>query len=180
MTRDPDRTDHAEIVRHGPDLDVPGFELGVFSAWYCHLDDVVTDLRECGLSFPVVHAEKAIGAGLGSETDDEAEDALARLEINCRMATALGARTLVAHLWERPTGDTSIERNLAHLPACLDTPAAYNVILAVETLPGDVGTPLANIRMALERDPLSCRSRLRVPRPARPTRGECRRRLALG
>jgi len=110
MTRDPDRTDHAEIVRHGPDLDVPGFELGVFSAWYGHLDDVVTDLRECGLSFPVVHAEKAIGAGLGSETDDEAEDALARLEINCRMATALGARTLVLHLWERPTGDTSIEQ----------------------------------------------------------------------
>lgn len=153
MTRDPDRTDHAEIVRHGPGLGVSGFELGVFSAWYGHLDDVVTDLRESGLSFPVVHAEKAIGAGLGSENSEEAGDALARLEGNCRTAAALGAKTLVMHLWERPTGDSSLERNLAHLPTCLDTAAAYNVILAVETLPGDVGTPLANIQMALERDP---------------------------
>ena len=34
MTRDPVQTDHGEIVRHGPGLGVPGFELGIYSAWY--------------------------------------------------------------------------------------------------------------------------------------------------
>jgi sugar phosphate isomerase/epimerase len=153
MTRDPIQTDHQEIVRHGPGLGVPGFELGIYPAWYGHLDDVITDLRESGLSFPVVHAEKLIGAGLGSDASEEAEDAVERLEVNCRAAAALKATTLVLHLWERPGGDRDIERNLERLPMCLDTAEAYGVTLAVETIPGEVGTPLANVELALERDP---------------------------
>lgn len=153
MTRDPVQTDHLEIVRHGPGLGVPGFELGLFPAWYGHLDEVISDLRESGLSFPVVHAEKRIGDGLGSEAGEDADDALERLELNCRAAAALGAKTLVLHLWERPSGDRELERNLERLPTCLDTAGAYGVVLAVETIPGDVGTALANVRLALERDP---------------------------
>lgn len=152
MTRDPVQTDHREIVRHGPSLGVPGFELGVYAGWYGHLDDVISDLRESGLKFPVVHADKTIGQGLGSADADEVEEALEHLEVNCRAAAALDAKTLVLHLWERPTGDRELERNLEHLPACLDTAAAYGIALGVETIPGDVGTPLANIRLALERD----------------------------
>jgi sugar phosphate isomerase/epimerase len=152
MTRDPVQTDHQEIVRHGPGLGVPGFELGIYPSWYGHLDDVISDLRESGLSFPVVHADKTIGRGLGSDDAGEVDEALERLEVNCRAAAALRAKTLVLHLWERPTGDRQLERNLGHLPGCLNTARAYGVTLAVETIPGDVGTPLANIRLALERD----------------------------
>ncbi len=153
FTRDPVQTDHQEILRHGPGLGLAGFELAMYSSWYGHLDDVVSDLRESGLKFPTVHADKAIGAGLGSADTGEVEEAFEHLEVNCRAAAALGAKTLVLHLWERPTGDSEIERNLEHLPACLDTAKAYGVVLAVETIPGDVGTPLENIRLALERDP---------------------------
>lgn len=153
VTRDPVQTDHAEIVRHGPSLGVSGFELGLYAAWYGHLDDVISDLRESGLKFPVVHAEKTIGLGLSSADAEEVDEALQRLEVNCRAAAALEAKTLVFHLWERPTGDRELERNLERLPACLDTAAAYGIALGIETIPGDVGTPLANIRLALERDP---------------------------
>lgn len=153
MTRDPVQTDHGEIVRHGPGLGVPGFELGVYSAWYGNLDEVISDLRESGLSFPIVHAEKLIGAGLGSDASEEADEALERLEVNCRATTALQAKTLVLHLWERPTGDRQIERNLERLPMCIDTASAYGLALAVETIPGEDGTPLANVQLALERDP---------------------------
>ena len=152
VTRDPVQTDHREIVRHGPELGVPGFELGIYPGWYGHLDEVVSDLRESGLTFPVVHAEKLLGAGLGSGDADEVDDTFARLELNCRAAAALGAKTLVLHLWERPLGDLQIERNVQTLPDCLDTAAAYGLTLAVETIPGDVGTPLDNVRLALERD----------------------------
>ena len=152
MTRDPVQTDHLEIVRRGPTLGVSGFELCLYAGWYGHLDDVISDLRESGLKFPVVHADKTIGRGLSSADADEVEEALERLEVNCRAAAALDAKTLVLHLWERPTGDRELERNLEHLPACLDTAAAYGIVLGVETIPGDVGTALANIRLALERD----------------------------
>ena len=152
LTREPAYTDHREIVRHGAGLGIPGFELAMYSAWYGHLDDVVSDLRESELVFPSVHANKEIGTRLGSDDPEDVEEALEHLEVNCRAAAALGAKTLVFHLWERPSGDEEIERNLEHLPACLDTAGAYDLTLAVETIPGDVGAPLANIRLAVERD----------------------------
>jgi sugar phosphate isomerase/epimerase len=153
VTRDPDNTDHKTILDHAQKLGAAGYELHVHEAWYGHLDDVVEDLRGSALSFPAVHADKSIGAGLGSEGTDEADEALTTLEVNCRAAAAVGAQTLVLHLWEQPTSDESIERNLDRLPACLDTAEAYNLVLAVETIQGTVGTPLANIRLALEHDP---------------------------
>jgi sugar phosphate isomerase/epimerase len=153
VTRAPDATDHRAILEHAPKLGADALELAVYEEWYGHLDEVVEDLRSSGLRFPVVHAAKAIGGGLGSESSEEADEALGLLEVNCRAAVALGAKTLVLHLWERPGGDGALERNLDRLPACLDMAEAYDLTLAVETIPGTVGTALANIRLAVERDP---------------------------
>ena len=153
VTQEPDHTDHKAILEHAPKLGATAYELQIHGAWYGHLDDVVEDLRSSELSFPAVHSDKAIGAGLGSDDADEADEALATLEVNCRVAAAVGAKTLVLHLWEEPTGDEAIERNLDRLPACLDTAEAYDLVLAVETIQGTAGTPLANIRLALARDP---------------------------
>jgi sugar phosphate isomerase/epimerase len=152
VTRGPDTTDHKAILEHGAALRAQALELAVYAEWYGHLDKVVEDLRTSDLSFPVLHADKAIGAGLGSEDADEAEEALGLLEANCRVAAALKSRTMVMHLWELPTGDRTIERNLDRLPACLDTAEAYKLTLAVETIPGQYATPLSNIERALARD----------------------------
>jgi sugar phosphate isomerase/epimerase len=153
VTRDPDHTDHKAILNHAHKLGTEGFELQVHEAWYGHLDEVVEDLRTSTLTFPAVHADKALGSDLGSDDGEDADEALAKLEVNCRAAAALGAKTLVLHLWEQPSSDEAIERNLDRLPACLDTAEAYNVALAVETIQGTAGTPLANIKLAIERDP---------------------------
>jgi sugar phosphate isomerase/epimerase len=153
VTHLPEHTDHKAILEHLPKLGAAGYELQIQDAWYGHLDEVVEDLRASGLSFPAVHTDKVIGSALGSDDDEEAEDAIAKLEVNCRTAAALGAKTLVFHLWDLPSSDRNIERNLERLPACLDTAEAYDVVLAVETVEGVVGTPLANIRLATERDP---------------------------
>ena len=153
VVRDPQQTDHAAIVEHAPKLGAAGFELQLQQAWYGHLDDVVRELRESSLSFPVVHAGKSIGAGLGSEDQEDAEEALQALEVNCRAAAALDAKTLVLHLWEEPTNDDRLELNLERLPACLDTAEAYGLALAVESVQGSSGTALTNLRLAVERDP---------------------------
>ncbi len=153
LVRDPHQTDHHAILEHASKLGTTAFELQLQQAWYGHLDEVVEDLRGSDLSFPVVHAAKKIGAGLGSDQGDEAEEALASLEVNCRAAAAFGAATLVLHLWEDPTSDDRIELNLDRLPACLDTAEAYGMALAIETVQGRAGTPLANLQLAVERDP---------------------------
>jgi sugar phosphate isomerase/epimerase len=152
FTRDPDQTDHKAILEHAPKLGTAGYELCLYEAWHGHLDEVIEDLRSSDLSFPAVHADKSIGVGLGSEDSDEADEARAALEVNCRAAAALGAETVVLHLWEQPAGDRELERNLERLTACLDTAEAYRMVLAVETIPGIAGTALANLQLALERD----------------------------
>lgn len=151
VTRSPDFTEHERILRHGPRVPADGLELVTYGGW---LDGrtaaVAADLRGSGLRFPVVHAEKAIGAELSAE---DASPALARFEANLELAGAVGARTVVLHLWELPDGDTLLERNLAALPALLDRCDEAGVVLAVETIPCTLGSPLRNVRRALAADP---------------------------
>jgi sugar phosphate isomerase/epimerase len=140
VTRNPDFTDHLRIVRHLPPAEL---ELSIYAAWD---ERVVDDLR--GLPIVVAHADKAIGATLSGD-----DPALDRFDLNCRIAGALGATTIVLHLWELPDGDRYLERNLDHLPGLLDAAEEQGLTLAVETIPSTLGTPLDNAGRACERDP---------------------------
>jgi len=140
VTRNPDFTDHHRLARHLPPTEL---ELSIYAAWD---ERVVDDLR--GLPIVVAHADKAIGATLSGD-----DPALERFDLNCRIAGALGATTIVIHLWELPDGDRYLERNLGHLPRLLDAAEEQGLTLAVETIPCTLGTPLDNVRRACERDP---------------------------
>ncbi len=148
LTRTPDFTDHRRILDHGARIAADGLELVVYEAWYERIADVTRALASSGLTFPVVHADKRIGAGLSG---DEARASLDRFTANAALARELGARTLVLHLWELPDGDRFLHRNLVHLPALLDIADAHGAVLAVETVPASAGSPLANVRRAHER-----------------------------
>jgi sugar phosphate isomerase/epimerase len=139
VTRKPDFTDHRRILEHPP----PGeLELSIYDSWG---EWVIDDLR--GLPVVTAHAEKTIGATLSGD-----DPALEQFSLNCRIASALGAETLVFHLWELPDGDRYLERNLAHLPRLLDSAEEHGLMLAVETIPCSVGSPVANVLRACERD----------------------------
>jgi sugar phosphate isomerase/epimerase len=139
VTRRPDLTDHRRIRRHMPAIDL---ELSIYDEWD---EQVVEELH--GLPVVTAHATKSIGASLSG--DDPAFD---RFALDCRIASLLGARLIVLHLWELPDGDRCLERNLAQLALLLDTAEEHGLTLAVETLPSTLGTPLDNVRRACERD----------------------------
>jgi sugar phosphate isomerase/epimerase len=151
VIRNPDYPEHERILRHGGSIPAAALELGVCTPWFDggRAKGVAADLAASGLAFPVVHAEKAIGATLSA---DDPAAAIARFAANVELARAVGATTVVLHLWELPTGDTLLERNLAALPAVLDVCEATGVVLAVETIPCTDGTPLGNARRVLEAD----------------------------
>jgi sugar phosphate isomerase/epimerase len=140
VTRNPDFTDHLRLALHLPPTEL---ELSIYAAWDEH---VVDDLR--GLPIVVAHADKSIGATLSGN-----DPALERFDRNCRVARALGATTIVLHLWELPDGDRYLERNLDRLPRLLDAAEENGLTLAVETIPCTLGTPLDNVSRACERDP---------------------------
>jgi sugar phosphate isomerase/epimerase len=140
VTRGPDFTDHQRILRHIPPDEL---ELVIYADWD---ERVVDDLR--GLPIVAAHADKRIGATLSGDAP-----ALDRFELDCRIASALGAEILVLHLWELPDGDRYLKRNLEHLPRLLDVAEEHSLTLAVETIPCSVGSPVENVRRACERDP---------------------------
>ncbi len=139
LTREPDFTDHRRIRRHIPPVEL---ELSLHSGWD---ERVVDDLR--GLPIVTAHADKPIGATLAGD-----RPALGRFALNCRIASELGGKLIVLHLWELPDGDRFLDRNLDRLPALLDLAEEHGLTLAVETIPCTVGTPVGNVRRACERD----------------------------
>jgi sugar phosphate isomerase/epimerase len=146
VTRFPDAAAHDAIVEWCPKLDVDGFELSISRVW--DAARVEHDLSEAGLRFATAHLDKRIGA----ELLEDADAALAQLSSDCRLAAALGASLVVLHLWELPVGDRRLDENLALLPACLDVAEEAGVTLTVETIPCSAGSPLENVKRAVETD----------------------------
>jgi sugar phosphate isomerase/epimerase len=150
FTRFPDRADHRAILDFGPNFDVEGLELVVFPTW--DLDVVALDLLKSGLRFPVIHADKTVGAGLGASKAAAREAGVARLAKNVRLAETLGAELIVLHLWDSPESDANLDRNLETLARCHEAASRAGVEFAVETLPSNHSTPLGNIRKVIDTD----------------------------
>jgi sugar phosphate isomerase/epimerase len=148
VTRQPTRADH-RLVADARDLPCAGFELSIYSCWIEDADAVAEDLARLNLPIETAHAEKSVGARLS----EGAREGVERLERSARLAARVGASLLVLHLWELPLGDRHLERNLDLLPACADVAERAGLILGIETIPCSVGSPLANVARAVEREP---------------------------
>jgi len=146
VTRFPDAPAHEPIVEWCPRLDADGLELSISRIW--DAGRVEHDLAAAGLRFATAHVDKRIGA----ELLEDAGAALAQLASDCRLAASLGAKLVVLHLWELPVGDRRLDENLALLPACLDAAEEAGVTLTVETIPCSVGSPVENVKRALDAD----------------------------
>lgn len=152
FSRSPDYTDYRAIMEYGPELDVDGFEVIFYSDWYDNAVRIAQDLRESGLRFRAVHAEKSIGPLLGGATRDEQRQGLQNLISNCRLGSEIGAQFVVLHLWGLPASDLYIERNLSNLEDCLSIAEDHGLQLAIETVPCVRADPLSNIRRAVDID----------------------------
>jgi sugar phosphate isomerase/epimerase len=153
FTRHPDQPSHRAILRYGPLLPADGLELLIYPSWHAQTVLVAQELAATGLRFPVAHAEKGIGAALGSAEADKLTQGLQRLAANCRLAADVGAGLVVLHLWDLPDSDEHLARNLAALEDCLELATRAGVELAVETVPCRRADPLGNVRRVLERYP---------------------------
>src|SRR5699024_3028421 len=122
-------------------------------------DRNVTGVQTCalpistGASIPVLHTEKSIGSLASSPAPEDHERAAELLRANCHLATALGARTLVLHLWSQPDTEESVATAVATLPRLLDVTEEHGLDLSVETIWRVTSTPLPAIHASLAADP---------------------------
>lgn len=98
-----------DFARH---LRCDGFEFMMYGSWYPETDQLAAHLASLHLNIPVVHVEKNIGEGI-SLGGDSMEDAIHRFTINAQLASFLGAKKLVMHLWDGKTSDTRFHNNLS-------------------------------------------------------------------
>lgn len=152
FSRFPQFTDYQAVLEYGPHLDVDGFELMFYPAWYPDLDHIADELQRSGLNFAAIHTEKGIGSALGSPDPAQREQGVKWLEANCLLGQRLEAKVLVLHLWGLPELDEHLENNLEHFSRCLDIADQYGIALAVETIPAKFGDPLTNVHRALNTD----------------------------
>ena len=152
FSRSPDYIDYHAALQYGPQLDIDGLELMFYTPWYEQIEAIAHTLQQSGLRFPVMHTEKNIGVALGKFNADEQERGVQWLSENCRLASLLGTKILVLHLWGWPELDDHLENNLASLSQCLDVAEQYELTLAIETIPCRHADLLSNVRRAVEKD----------------------------
>ena len=148
----PDHTGYQAIQKYGPGLQVDGFELMFYPAWYGDIKHIATELRTTNLRFPAMHAEKNIGTALGQADPVMRERGIHMLEENAQLASLLGCKLIVLHLWNWPELDDDLDKNLSTLSQCYDIAERSNIELALETIPGRHFDPLTNVQKALKRD----------------------------
>ncbi|MFC7621730.1 sugar phosphate isomerase/epimerase family protein [Microlunatus sp. GCM10028923] len=153
FSRDPDVVDPAGIVAVARQIDADGFELLSYPAFADDADGSTAIFARSGLPWTSLHTGKAIGPLLCTGTDDDRRQALALLDADLRLATAVGVEVAVLHLWGMPDSDRRFPANLAAVSDCLDHAERFGVTLAIETIPCLAATPLARLAELRRRDP---------------------------
>lgn len=148
-------SDHSGIIHTAPLVEADGIEVIFYASWYGRSDAIARDIARHRISCPVVHGEKGIARLWGSEDSETRRTGIERFEENVEFAARVGAEKMVLHLWERPEGDATLERNLEYYDRALDRAEELGVRLAAETIPTIVGSPLQHILSIARRFPRS-------------------------
>jgi sugar phosphate isomerase/epimerase len=133
-------------------FDTNGFELMLYSDWYESLPQIIDFLKDSGLSFPILHAEKGIGHLLSV---GDTEQAFSNFRKNCAVAAALGSSKMVLHLWNGPSLDERIDKNLCAIKELCLIAEAHGVELTAENVVAKQGSPLEYLSRLYDATPLA-------------------------
>ncbi|MBQ8510651.1 MAG: sugar phosphate isomerase/epimerase [Clostridia bacterium] len=120
-----------------------GFEFMMYDSWYEVRKRLTGFLAESGLEFPTFHIEKRIGQEISREGDLSL--VRERFTWNCEMAVAIGAKTLIFHLWDGVPSDRVIAHNIAQLPWLREIADGYGLTLTVENVVCNHADPLTHL-----------------------------------
>jgi len=142
-----------------------GIELMMLVFYYDKYENVVSEIRENGLSAPVIHCEKELGTMLSdaghcfSENDSDGERELRKkiaelFHLNCRTGAMAGSERMVFHLWGGFNSDRYVDYNISALSELEETAASYGLRLLIENIPSVQNDPHANWNRILDSDAL--------------------------
>lgn len=140
----PNGRDFRLLKELAPQVKCDGFELMFYSDWYGKENELIAYLRGLGADFPTFHCDKQIGELLAEERFDEA---FRLFETNCEVASAIGSKLLVLHLWNGRISDSNIAANFSAYPALTDIAERHCVELTAENVISNGRSPLTLLKM---------------------------------
>lgn len=111
-----------------------GFEFLMFDSWNDEIGEIRKYLKSTGHRFPVLHMDKSIGEIL-SEKGREGETESTRLFMrDLETALAIGAETMVLHLWNGRHSDAHFEDSLPIAQKFNELSKSAGLTLAIENV----------------------------------------------
>lgn len=153
VTGRPNGRDFRLLKQCGEMLDCDGYELLMYDDWREKIDELKSFLSGTDLSFPVFHIEKDVGNLLSRNGDGDVERAYEIFDINCALASEIGASKLVLHLW----GGLDSDRDFPHSMECYKVlrgiSDSHKLLLTVENVVCNRRDPMSRLTELAEAYP---------------------------
>lgn len=149
----PNGRDYRLIEKYAPQLQCDGFEFMMYSTWYEEVETLTEYLKSLKLYIPVVHVQKGIGEKISIGGPENFEEAYRLFEINCKLASEIGAAKLVIHLWDGLPSDKQFENNVKAYPVLREIAEKYGLDLLVENVVCNQQNPLTHMVELKEKYP---------------------------
>lgn len=134
-----------------------GAEFMVISRYYENTKEVTREFLGAGITFPVLHSDKEIGTLFSDaavlmsrgEKDEALQKKTAAKELFkrcCEIASEVGSRRTVLHLWGGLRSDSEIKYNTEWLGELLEISDPFGIKILIENVPSAKRDPLSNWR----------------------------------
>ena len=140
----PNGRDFTLLKAFAPALNCDGFEFMMYDSWYEREAELLRFMTGLGLHIPVMHCEKTLSEGFSAGDEAPAAAALQKFAANVRIASALGAKKLVLHLWNGLPSDRNIQNHLRAWEALAEIAENAGVELLTENVVCAVGDPMTH------------------------------------
>lgn len=146
----PNGRDYHLLEKLVPELKFDGLEFMFYSDWYDDTESLTEYLTSLKLPIPVLHVQKTIGEVVSEGDSDLAKK---RFEINAKVASKIGAKKMVLHLWNGKISDSKFERSMAAYQEFKDIADSFDIDLLIENVLCNVKTPMTRWIELRERYP---------------------------
>lgn len=136
---------HKLIIEYAKKINSDGFEFLMYNSWYDRIDEILKDLKNSGIKFPVFHADKSIGELISRNEEGDVDLAAQLFRENCIMANELKSDKLVLHLWGGIHSDKNIQINTCQYSVLNEIAKEHQILLTVENVVCNQKNPMLHI-----------------------------------
>ncbi len=134
-------------------MDCDGFEFMMYDDWYDKRDEIEAFVKTVSKPVVTFHAEKNVGELISRNEPGDTEGAVRLFKMNCDMAKRLKAEKMVLHLWNGIHSDKDFEHNASMYPELRDIAEEHGILLTVENVVCNVGSPMEHLKELASRYP---------------------------